>query len=123
MKPIITNTDYNTIKNLIANCPQHLRSKELGQLNQELDKADIVSETSVDKDIIKINSLFEAEDVATCKKMKLKLTLPEEADIREKKISIFSPLGVALLGFRKGMTIQWTLPGGLKQIRILDVLN
>ena len=123
MKPIITNTDYNTLKTLIANCPQHLKTAELGKLNQELDKADIVEETALDKDVIKTNSSFEAEDIATSKKMKLQLTLPEDANINEKKISIFSPLGVAMLGFRKGMTIQWALPGGLKQIRILDVLN
>lgn len=123
MKPIISHSDYNVLKSLIANCPQHLKSKEIGQLADELGKADIVSDKKLEDDIIKINSVFEAEDTATRKKWKFMLTLPQLANLKDQKISVFSPLGVALIGFKKGMIIQWVLPGGLKKIRILDVVN
>lgn len=123
MKPVISNTDYNTLKSLIVNCPQHLKSKELGQLMEELNKADVVTDKKLGSDVIKLNSFFEAEDLATKKTWKLMLTLPAEANLKEQKISVFSPLGVALIGFKKGMTIQWALPGGMKNIRIVDVVN
>lgn len=123
MKPVISNTDYTTLKSLIVNCPQHLKSKELGQLMDELDKAEVVTDKNLDKDVIKLNSFFEAEDLSTKKTWKLMLTLPKEANLKEQKISVFSPLGVALIGFKKGMTIQWALPGGMKNIRIVDVVN
>ncbi len=57
------------------------------------------------------------------KEMDFTLTLPEHADMGRKKISILSPLGVALIGFRQGMTIDWEFPGGLKKIKILTVEN
>lgn len=123
MKPVISNTDYTTLKSLILNCPPHLKSKELGQLMEELDKADVVIDKKLGNDVIKLNSFFEAEDLATKKTWKLMLTLPAEANLKEQKISVFSPLGVALIGFKKGMTIQWALPGGMKQIKIVDVVN
>jgi regulator of nucleoside diphosphate kinase len=123
MKPIISNTDYYTLKSLIANYPPQLKSKEVGQLIAELGRANIVPDDELDADVIRLNSCFEAEDVAANKTWKLTLTLPSQANIKEQKISVFSPLGIAVIGLKKGMTIQWTMPGGLKQIKILDVVN
>lgn len=123
MKPVISNSDYTTLRSLIVNCPQHLKTKEIGQLMDELNKAEVVTDKKLGNDVIKINSLFEAEDMSSKKKWKLMLTLPGEANLKEQKISVFSPLGVALIGFKKGMTIQWALPGGMKKIRIVDVVN
>ena len=123
MKPVISNSDYSILKSLIVNCPQHLKTKEIGQLMEELKKADVVTDKKLGNDVIKINSLFEAEDISSKKTWKLMLTLPTDANLKEQKISVFSPLGVALIGFKKGMTIQWALPGGMKQIKIVEVIN
>lgn len=41
----------------------------------------------------------------------------------KQRISVFSPLGVALIGFSKGDTVEWSLPGGLKKLKILAVKN
>ncbi|WP_185974350.1 GreA/GreB family elongation factor [Litoribacter populi] len=43
------------------------------------------------------------------------------ANVNEKKLSIFSPLGAALIGFKQGKTIDWDLPGGKKKLKILKV--
>lgn len=123
MKPVISTTDYNTLKSIIANYPFQLKSKEVGQLIAELGRADIVADDELGPDVVRLNSCFEAEDLAINKTWKLTLTLPSQANIKEQKISVFSPLGIALIGFKKGMTIQWTMPGGLKRIKILDVIN
>ena len=123
MKPIISNTDYNTLRSLVTTYPYYLGPKETGQLIDELNRAEIVDDQSIGKDIIRIDSYFEAEDSATKKILKLKLTLPAQANLKEQKLSVLSPLGVALIGYRKGMTVDWELPGGIKNIRILEVVN
>lgn len=123
MKPIISHTDYNTIKSLIANYPSHLKTKEIGQLKTELERADIVEDEKLTDDVVRINSYFEAEDLATKKILRLTLTLPDQANLKEQKISVFSPLGVALIGYKKGMSIEWMLPGGAKTIKLLHVAN
>jgi regulator of nucleoside diphosphate kinase len=49
--------------------------------------------------------------------------MPEQADIGQQKVSILSPMGTALIGFRKGEEVLWQVPAGMKRFRILDVVN
>jgi len=46
MKPIISNKDYHTLKELVTGYPENLKSKEIGQLMEELERAEIVDEMS-----------------------------------------------------------------------------
>ncbi len=123
MRPVICLSDYNTLKSLIANCPPHLKTKEIVQLSAELERAEITENDKSGNDVIKLNSIFEAEEVKSKKIWKLTLTLPEQANVKEQKISVFSPLGIALIGFKKGMTVKWNMPGGEKNIHIHNVIN
>ncbi len=52
---------------------------------------------------------------------KFQLLGPEEADILENKISFKSPLGEALLGKKKGETVNINAPGGKKRYKIVDI--
>lgn len=118
---IIKKTDYLTIKSVMANLPQHQKSREVGELLAELEKAQIVHDDNIAFDIIQLNSYVEVEETGSSKKICLTLTLPRSANIAEKRLSVLSPLGVALIGFREGMHIEWKLPGGIKKINILRV--
>jgi regulator of nucleoside diphosphate kinase len=40
------------------------------------------------------------------------LVYPEEADITAGRLSVLTPVGVALIGLRKGQTITWITPSG-----------
>jgi len=121
MKPILTKSDYSTIKELILNTPSHLRTKEISLLAKEIELAKKVVDTKIEPQVIRLNSHFEVQDVASGKLLNFQLTLPKNADLAEKKLSILSPLGVALIGFQEGMEIEWNLPGGLKKLKIISV--
>ena len=121
MKPILTKSDYNTLKELIVNIPSPLISKEIAMLAREIEKAKLVPESKIESQVIRINSYFEVQDLASGQVLKFQLTLPKYGDLAQKKLSVFSPLGVALIGFREGMEIEWVLPGGLKKLKILKV--
>lgn len=121
MKPILTKADYNTIKELIVNMPTHLRTKEITLLAREIENAKKVPDSKIEPNIIQLNSTFEIQDIDSGQVLKYQLTLPKEANIAEKKASVLSPLGVALIGFQTGMEIEWMLPGGLKKLKIIDV--
>lgn len=123
MKPILTKSDYNTIHALLKNLPFHLRGKEVVQLQNEINSAEIIDDSQISDDIIQINSLFEVVEITSGQKMNFQLVLPQFADLKQNRISLVSPLGVALIGFRKGMTIEWMLPGGLKKLHINWVKN
>lgn len=49
--------------------------------------------------------------------------MPVRADISKGLVSVLSPMGTALIGFREGESVSWQMPGGLKHFRILRVNN
>jgi regulator of nucleoside diphosphate kinase len=121
MKPIISKKDYNVLQSIITGHQTNLSTKETNGLKAELEKAEIVNENEVDSKTIQLNTLFEVEDIATKKTWNLILTLPNEVNIKESKVSVFSPFGVALIGFSEGMIIECKLPSGSKKLKILKV--
>ncbi len=123
MKPIISNTDYKTIHSLIHDMPPSQRTKEVGQLQGELNAAQRVADDKIGEDIIRLNSYFEVLDQSSGKTLQLHLVMPKLANLAQQKISILSPLGVALIGFREGMLVEWVLPGGPKKLKITKVIN
>jgi regulator of nucleoside diphosphate kinase len=123
MKPVLTKSDYNTIKDLIVNIPHHLITKEISLLAKEIELANKVPDLKIEPQVIRLNSHFEVQDVATGKLLNFQLTLPKFGNLAEKKLSVLSPLGVALIGFQEGMEIEWDLPGGLKKFKIISVTS
>jgi regulator of nucleoside diphosphate kinase len=123
MKPIISHTDYKTLYSLIQDLPSSQRTKEMGHLQRELESALKVADENLGEDIIRLNSYFEVKDEATGKTLELRLVMPKMADLSQQKISVLSPLGVALIGFKEGMLVEWILPGGPKKLHILKVVN
>lgn len=123
MKPVLTKSDYNTIKDLIVNTPNHLITKEISLLAKEIELAKKVPDLKIEPQVIRLNSHFEVQDVATGKLLNFQLTLPKFGNLAEKKLSVLSPLGVALIGFQEGMEIEWDLPGGLKKFKIISVTS
>lgn len=123
MALIISSKDYNTIKALIDHQNIRFQVKESRLLSEEIKKMEILSGELIPKDLVGINSEISIKDLGSGKIMNFIITLPLQASLKEKKISIFAPISIALLGFRKGDKIEWKMPGGLKKIKILDVRN
>ncbi|HMT76271.1 MAG: GreA/GreB family elongation factor [Bacteroidetes bacterium] len=123
MIPKISDTEYKLLKGMILNFPVQLKTKEVSQLGIELERAEVVPDDQLESTIIRLNSGVEIRDEANQKLWNITITLPEDADTTQQKISVFSPLGVALIGFGEGHIVEWKLPGGLKKLKILSVSN
>jgi regulator of nucleoside diphosphate kinase len=41
--------------------------------------------------------------------------------MNKNRVSVFAPIGIALLGYQEGSQIQWEMPDGLLQFRVLKV--
>ena len=123
MKPIITRTDYDTLRNTIMFLPPMQKTKEVQLLFEELQSGDLISDSEIKPDVIRLNSYFEVEDEKTKKVLGYTITLPNDANLQEKKISVLSPLGIALIGFSEGMLVDCALPAGSKKLKIVKVKN
>ena len=90
-------------------------------LESELRKAKLVDKEELPEDVVCLNATVVIQEEKAGKPMELTLVAPEKADIRQRKISFLSPIAAALIGFRKGRTVKWKVPAGLKTFRILEV--
>jgi regulator of nucleoside diphosphate kinase len=94
----------------------------LQKLLEELKHADVRAEKDLPSDVVRVNSVVTVQS-PTARKEGLQLVMPEEADLKANKLSVFSVMGSALIGYRQGTTIQWHLPKGEETILLEQVDN
>lgn len=116
LKPNIRLSEYQILRELIKRNP-----KEGQQLSDELDRAVVIQNEELSPKTIRIGSEVEFEVVKTKNKMKIQLVLPEFSNLKQHKISVFAPLGTALIGFTENDEVEWEMPGGRMLIKILSV--
>ena len=98
------------------------RNDVLG-MEMELKKAKIVNTEELPTDVVRLNSTVVIKEEKQDKMMQVTVVTPEKADSMNKKISIMSPIGTALIGFRKGEKVRWKAPAGTKTFMIMDVYH
>jgi regulator of nucleoside diphosphate kinase len=116
----ITEDDFRLLKGYINQDPE--REGEM-TLSNELKRAVIVTKEAFPLHTIRLGSKVSVLDIVTSKIVEFTLVMPAHADIQKDKVSILTPMGAAIIGFRKGEEVQWQVPAGLKRFRILNVEN
>jgi regulator of nucleoside diphosphate kinase len=105
--------------NLLAADPQSRRA--LQGLRGELERAIILASPHFPADVARIGSRVEVHDLEDGETARYTLCFPEHAEISAGRLSVFAPLGTALLGFPAGHEFTWEMPGGARRLRILQV--
>lgn len=93
----------------------------LRALDRELDRAEAVRPEEVPPDVVTMNSKLRMTDLSTGVQRVVTLVYPDHADA-EDRVSILSPLGTALLGYRVGDEIHWEMPGAAIHVRVDELL-
>ncbi len=96
--------------------------ESLEKLSKELEQADVRPEEELPHDVVRVNSIVTIE-APSGRKEGMQLVMPREADLKAKKLSVFSVLGSALIGYREGNSITWNLPKGEETILLEKVDN
>ena len=107
---IITKYDKERLKSLIND-----------ELRKEINRAKVVDPEDIPNDVITMNSKFILKDLDSGEEMIYTLVFPEDADINKNKISIYAPMGIAVIGYRIGDIIEWPVPGGKLRIKVLEI--
>ena len=122
---LLAKNDYELIMSYIRQSfarPKFAR-KDIEDLKSEIKKATLLNTDDMPADVVRLNSTVTIREEAANKAIEVVVVTPEKADIKTRKVSIFSPIGTALIGFRKGEKISWNVPAGNKVFTILDVAN
>lgn len=118
----ITNIDRDRIKKILYKMSESnkVTDQSVKKLEGELDRAIVVDSQQVPKDVITMNSkaLLQLND----EDIEISLVYPEDADLGAMKLSIFSPIGTAILGYKEGNSIEWEVPSGTSKIHIKKIL-
>lgn len=90
-------------------------------LETEINRAQVVEQQELSFKFIKMNSKV----LMTVDQDEEEMTLvyPEEADIKKNKISVLSPIGTAILGYREGSCVEWKVPNGIVHIQIRNIID
>ena len=122
----ITALDRLRLGRMIDVRREHLKRENhdhLLMLEQELERAEVVEPAEVPGDVITMRSEVLLRDLKTSDEVTYKLVFPSEADPAADKISVLSPAGTAMLGYRVGDQIEWEEPTGLlRRLRVEALL-
>lgn len=122
---ILAKEDYDIIMSYVKRGLPTItfNRKDSEGLEIELKKAKVVHKHELPEDVVRLNSTVTIKEEKESKVMELTVVTPEKANIKERLISIMSPIGTALIGFRKGQQVKWRVPAGKKTFTIMNVQN
>ena len=107
------NSEYDAAKEAQA----HLEDK-INRLKMTIADAKIVDTSRLSNDAVQILSTVEMTNLTTKAKMKYTIVSENEANIREGKLSIKTPIAQGLLNKKVGDEVEIQIPSGTIKLRI-----
>ena len=121
-KIYVTTHDYERLSALADSYRARGRGVIVDFLIDELERAELVPAAEVGHKVVTMNSRIRVMDPDTGESRTVTLVYPGEEDSLRGKVSVFTPLGTALLGLPEGASMEWrTLDGRRKSISVLEV--
>ncbi len=125
MEEIIVNRlDFARIKKCIGDARffKSINKVEADRLVQELESAKVVEPEAIPSNVVTMNSIVKMSFLNNSKQVQFQIVYPDQANIKENRISIFSPIATALIGYKVKDEIEWIVPAGLTKIRIDEII-
>jgi transcription elongation factor GreA len=113
---IAENSEYDDAKN-----EQAMLEHRIATLEERMLAARVISKKDVAKDIVSVGSTVRLRDVEAHKTFEYKIVGSAEANPSENKLSNESPVGKAIIGHKKGETVEVTAPRGSLKFKILEI--
>jgi transcription elongation factor GreA len=107
------NAEYSAAKEA-----QSMNEGRVAELEDKLGRADVIDTSKLGGETVKFGATVELIDEQTEEKKVYQIVGDMEADVKSGKVSISSPIARALIGKRKGDSVQVVTPGGGKSYEI-----
>jgi len=111
------NAEYHAAKER-----QSFLEGRIGELGFKLGNARVIDPETVPKDSVRFANRVLLENLDSGEEIEYMIVGPDEADISKGKISVSSPVGLALLGKKPGDEAVVQAPGGKRAYEIIDIL-
>lgn len=110
------NAEYHAAKEA-----QGLNEARVAELEDKISRAEVIDISKLSGDTIKFGATVSLEDEDTGDKVKYAIVGDAEANLRDGKISISSPIARALIGKAKGDSVEVATPKGTRSFEVLRV--
>jgi len=110
------NAEYDAAKEL-----QGMTEAKIAQLQGILGNVRVVDESKIDTGTVQMMNKVKIKNVSTGAIMEYTLVSAREADLKEKKMSVDTPIAKGLMGKKKGDKIEVTVPAGIMTFEILNI--
>jgi regulator of nucleoside diphosphate kinase len=115
----LTAKDYEGLS-LLARAAASRMPDLASVLTDELERAHVLADGRPEQ-TVGMGSVLEFRDDASGRVQAVTLVYPDDADIAQRKISVLTPIGTALIGLSAGDSITWETRSG--EVRRLTVLR
>ena len=113
---ISENSEYDDAKN-----EQAMVEQKIAQLEERLNRARVIDKKDVPKGVVAVGTRVRLRDVDAKQTVEYVIVGSAEANPREQKLSNESPVGRAIIGKKKGETVEVAAPRGSLKYKIMDV--
>jgi transcription elongation factor GreA len=110
------NAEYDAAKEA-----QGMLEMRIAKLKDQVANARIIDESKLQTDAIQIMSKVHLRNVKTQQEMNYVIVAESEANLREGKVSIKTPIAKALLGRKVGDIVEVKVPAGILSLEILNI--
>lgn len=110
------NAEYDAAKEA-----QGLLEMRIAKMEAELASARIIDESKIKTSSIAILNKVKLKNHTTGKQVEYTLVSEAEANLKEGKLAIGTPIAKALLGKKKGDMVEVTVPAGNLVFEVLDI--
>ena len=110
------NAEYHAAKEA-----QGLNEAKVAELEDKLGRAEVIDTSKLSGNTVKFGATVTLEDEDSGDKVKYMIVGEHEANVREGKISIASPIARALIAKAKGDSAEVTTPRGSRSYQILKI--
>ena len=110
------NSEYDEAKSAQAE-----NEEKIIELETKIRNAKVIDAKEIDTKIVQIGNTVKLLDVEFNDEIEYTIVGSTEVNLEEKKISNESPIGKALLGRKKGETVDVNAPDGVVQFKILAI--
>lgn len=110
------NAEYDAAKDA-----QGLLEMKIAKLEELIANARIIDESKIDNSKVSILSKVKIKNLKNNAEFTYIIVSEEEANLKESKISVKSPIGSAILGKTVGDTVEVTTPSGKVQFKIVEI--
>jgi transcription elongation factor GreA len=113
---ITENAEYDDAKN-----EQAMLEHRIATLEERLRDAKVINKKDVAKDVVSVGSKVKLRDVGAKQTVEYHIVGSAEANPAENKLSNESPVGKAIIGHKKGDTVEVAAPRGAMKYKILEI--